>query len=407
MLFACALGALAFAAPAACRAADAAPQSASPSSADRVQPDDRGTLNLLPDTAALSGGASADTARGNIPYIGHWDAGSSARWVGKVADPGEYAIMVTYGCASEGAGATFSVTVNGQTVTAKTKATGRWGDFNSVTIGAVHIKEAGDVTVVLKPVKLKGDFLFTLRDIALKPSTDEQVKERMDLEATPTLLPRVGSAAAEPLDIDIDACDAPDLENWAANARVYAAKWYPIIAGRLKTAGFTPPRHFILRLNKNYKGVAATSGLTINFSVTYVKQHPRDVGMVAHEMTHVIQHYARYDPVWLVEGIADWARYYVVEPGSKQGRFNINRASYKQGYQAASAFLNWMELKYKKPMVETFNDDLRHDTFKMSLFKDMTGKDVDELWTDFKADTLAKTAPSPTSGQELIHGKGN
>ena len=73
-----------------------------------------------------------------------------------------------------------------------------------------------------------------------------------------------------------------------------------------------------------------------------------DYGMEIHEMSHVIQRYQQRE-FWVTEGIADYIRYYVVEPGSPQGRFDPATAHYKNGYQAASAFLNWMENKYGKP----------------------------------------------------------
>ena len=65
--------------------------------------------------------------------------------------------------------------------------------------------------------------------------------------------------------------------------------------------------------------------------------------MVAHELTHVIQHYRRGGPGWLVEGVADYVRYYVIEPGTRRGRFDPQRSDYKRGYQPAAGLLNWLE----------------------------------------------------------------
>lgn len=69
--------------------------------------------------------------------------------------------------------------------------------------------------------------------------------------------------------------------------------------------------------------------------------HPDDQGAIVHEMVHVVQQYrGRGNPGWLVEGIADYFRWFVYEPPSKQPHPDLSRASYRDSYRTTAAFLN-------------------------------------------------------------------
>jgi hypothetical protein len=85
---------------------------------------------------------------------------------------------------------------------------------------------------------------------------------------------------------------------------------------------------------KNMDGVAYTSNKTITIAADWVKKHPDDYGMVVHELTHVVQSYKRpgRGTGWLVEGIADYIRFFQYEPG-KIGPINARRARYDGSYR--------------------------------------------------------------------------
>ncbi len=186
--------------------------------------------------------------------------------------------------------------------------------------------------------------------------------------------------------VSIDTTQAPELNDWAIKAKAYAETWYPVIAARLASDGFTPPDHLTLLFTPDYKGVAMTRGTVVTISQKYVTDHPDDFGMVAHEITHVVQQYRiRNKAGWLVEGIADYVRYYVIEPGSPRARFDIKKSNWNSAYQPSAAFLNYVETTYPdKHVVSTLNEALRKGKYKDELFKTLTGKDPDELWNDFK-----------------------
>jgi hypothetical protein len=184
----------------------------------------------------------------------------------------------------------------------------------------------------------------------------------------------------------VDYGDAPETKEWGLKAAEYAIKRYPKLEEALASEGYTPPREFTL-LFKPVNGVAFTTGNVITINNDWIRRRPDDWGMVAHELVHVIQRYRRGEG-WITEGIADYLRYYVVEPESKQRAFNAQRQTYKNGYQPAAAFINWLETQ-KPGTVSKFNAALRERKYNNDFFKELTGGTPDEMWEKFK-ETLKK-----------------
>ena len=60
---------------------------------------------------------------------------------------------------------------------------------------------------------------------------------------------------------------------------------------------------------------------------------------------------------WLVEGIADYIRFYHYEPQTKL-TLNPRRASYKDGYRTTAMFLAWVEKNQEKGIVRKLNEAL-------------------------------------------------
>lgn len=186
----------------------------------------------------------------------------------------------------------------------------------------------------------------------------------------------------QPISALVDINDAPDLKEWATRAANFALKWYPEIDRQLASENFDAPRTFVL-VFRDGDGVAATSGHTITINAKFVRKHPDDIGMVAHELVHVIQKYPRGFG-WVTEGIADYIRYYVVEPDSKNARFNPDRQDYKGGYQPAAALLNWIEKTRGPGIVAKLNQALRNGKYDKDTFKTIVGDDAETMWGKFK-----------------------
>ncbi|WP_075162109.1 basic secretory protein-like protein [Chthonomonas calidirosea] len=193
------------------------------------------------------------------------------------------------------------------------------------------------------------------------------------------------------LHVSVDASEAPDLGPWLQQAKDLCEVWYPRIVKLLASPGFVPPDHVTLRF-RNMDGVAYTAGDVITISADYVRHHPDDLGMVIHELTHVVQSYPSSNAGWLVEGIADYVRFFFYEPKAPRPYINIEKATYHDAYRTTAAFLAWATSKYDKHLVQQLNQALREGKFDISLFQKYTGRDVDTLWNEFIADIKAGKA---------------
>src|SRR5262249_27645530 len=127
-----------------------------------------------------------------------------------------------------------------------------------------------------------------------------------------------------------------------------------------------------------------TSGDRIIGSVAYFKERPGDVGAMVHETVHVVQQYrSRNNPGWLGEGIADYVRFFKYEPG-KLGRLHPNRARVDGSYRVTAAFLAYLTEKYDKEIVRKLNKVMREGEYREAVFKQLTGKTVQELGEEWR-----------------------
>ena len=129
----------------------------------------------------------------------------------------------------------------------------------------------------------------------------------------------------------------------------------------------------------------AAGGGRITGSVKYFQAHPDDFGAMVHETVHVVQAYGgRGNPGWLVEGIADYIRFFKYEPG-KLGKINPDRARYNGSYRVSAAFLAYLTAKYDRDIVRKLNQLMREGEYRESAFKTLTGKTVQDLDKEWRA----------------------
>jgi hypothetical protein len=188
-----------------------------------------------------------------------------------------------------------------------------------------------------------------------------------------------------PVEFVVDCSDAPEMKEWAMKAARICERQYAMINKELQSDGFKPATVISLSLKTNYEGVAATSGNKIVGSVSYFKSHPEDFGAMVHETTHCVQAYrARNNPGWLVEGIADYIRFFKYEPG-QIGRINPGRARYDGSYRVTAAFLAYLTAEYDKDIVRKLNKVMREGEYKEEVFKLWTKKPLKELGEEWRA----------------------
>jgi hypothetical protein len=191
--------------------------------------------------------------------------------------------------------------------------------------------------------------------------------------------------------LTINTTDTPDLTDWANKTLApVLAEWYPKMIKMLPDDGFTPPAQVSITFKKSAAAIAYTTGHAVVGDERYFKVHLDDVGAIVHELVHVVQQYrSRNNPGWLVEGVADYIRWFNYEPANKRPRPNPAKAKYTDSYQVTAAFLDYVVKTHNKDLVAKLNVDMRNDKYTPDLWKTYTGKSVDELWDEYVA-TLKK-----------------
>lgn len=203
-------------------------------------------------------------------------------------------------------------------------------------------------------------------------------------------------AGAARYTIDIDYSEMPELKDWVeGKLRPTLEKWYPLIVVTLPSEGYTAPKQLSVTFKKDGNGVAGASGTRIECAGKWFKENLEGeaVGAVVHELVHVVQQYGgRRNPGWLVEGVADYIRWFKYEPVSQRPRPNPARAKYTDSYRVTGAFLEYVCAEHDHEFVVKINAAMREGRYSPELWKEYTGKSVDELWAAYMATLTGKTA---------------
>lgn len=215
-----------------------------------------------------------------------------------------------------------------------------------------------------------------------------------------------------------DTTDAPDLTAWATNQLMpIVLEWYPRIVKALPSDGFEPPVKVGIRF-KEMDGVAATAGARIDCAAQWFRDNlEREAkGAVVHELVHVVQQYgdrarknhsATPNPGWLVEGVADYLRWYKYEPNSRGADISASSlpgVRYNASYRPTANFLNWVSTTHDPEIVRKLNAAMREGRYSPNLWSESTGKTVQALEVEWKT-ALAKELGVPLDG--VIGAKNN
>jgi hypothetical protein len=206
----------------------------------------------------------------------------------------------------------------------------------------------------------------------------------------------------------IDSTAAPDLADWAdAELRPVVQAWYPKLVAMLPSDGFVAPTNLTLRFRNDMGGTPASAGGgRINMNSDWFRRElQREArGSVVHEMVHVVQNYGRArrtnpnatrTPGWLVEGIADYIRWFLYEPETKGAEItarNLDRARYDASYRITGNFLNWVTEHYDREIVRKLNGAAREGKYAEELWQEYTGKTLEELGTAWRQEQESRLA---------------
>ncbi len=128
---------------------------------------------------------------------------------------------------------------------------------------------------------------------------------------------------------------------------------------------------------------AITSGQNVCINAEWINENPDDIGLVIHEMVHVIQAYPQPEPWWITEGIADYIRYHRFEPSKPRRRIDPKTANWRDSYDTAAEFLAWIEKHCNTEIICKLNKAMRESAYKDELFETYTGKSLNALWCEF------------------------
>jgi hypothetical protein len=155
----------------------------------------------------------------------------------------------------------------------------------------------------------------------------------------------------------VDASDFPEGQAWGDAAKKLVEIWFPRVCELLATEDYRVPAEIKLVIKKEINVPAYASGGTITINGKWITQHPDDLGMAVHELVHVVQQYpnSRNKPGWLVEGIADYIRWWRYEPEyhAVRGRPRIDpeKSKYTDSYRTTGYFLAWASKKHHMGLV--------------------------------------------------------
>jgi hypothetical protein len=216
-------------------------------------------------------------------------------------------------------------------------------------------------------------------------------------------------------EITIDTSEASDLTDWAGEELAPVVReWYPKIVRMLPSEGYEAPNRVTIAFREGMNVPAAANGSRISCNSGWFRRNLKGEarGAVVHEMVHVVQQYGRARrnnpdatrmPGWLVEGIADYIRWFLYEPETKGAEItqrNISRARYDGNYRITGNFLNWVTEKYARDIVEKLNAAAREGRYHEILWKQSTGKTVEELGDEWKASHEKRLAAASTASRD-------
>ena len=121
-------------------------------------------------------------------------------------------------------------------------------------------------------------------------------------------------------------------------------------------------------------------------------------GAIVHEIAHLVQNYSSHrPPSWLLEGIADWVRWFNYEPREAQDAIRTAAAKsrvHNAGYRTTAAFLERVDKRHGRDFVRRLNAVCRAGEYNgAKTWTDLTGKTQEELAQEWRASMKPRETP--------------
>ena len=210
------------------------------------------------------------------------------------------------------------------------------------------------------------------------------------------------AGAAHAVEFRVDAAKLPEMAQWAEkNVRRPVEKWADNVVTLLDGKDATWTNGVVeLVLETGEGGNVAPAwacGGKIFLNMKWATSCPQEAaGACVHEFAHVVQDYGPRDgraipyantPGWLVEGIADWVRWFNYEgkAGAKRANGNAMRnPKYDGAYNLTASFLDYVARKCKRDVIVKLNKTCREGKYDEGVWKTLTGKDLGTLDMEWK-----------------------
>lgn len=122
------------------------------------------------DGAAAWAAVPEPTRYATITSVVNWrNPDETVAWDLRATKAGRYELAVTYAAGPEAAGSRASVSVGGQDFPLAVEPSGNWYEYKTVVLGTVEIARPGKANVVVKPVRIAGEWLMSLKNVTLTP----------------------------------------------------------------------------------------------------------------------------------------------------------------------------------------------------------------------------------------------
>lgn len=197
----------------------------------------------------------------------------------------------------------------------------------------------------------------------------------------------VHGADQPPFSVRMQQATSPEAQRlaWMNRGRVILGEWAPRI--RILLGDNSPDAGLHLVLESGHMDrpacVVREKGKkpVMKVSADWITRNPAGKGLLVHELTHVIQDYPApaqdaSKPSWIVEGIADWIRFFNFE--KPVGIPTPTPGCHLNGYREAADFLNWANKRYPG-LIRSLHLRLKKGTYNDDCFQELTGKPLDIL----------------------------
>ncbi len=270
-----------------------------------------------------------------------------------------------------------------------------------ITLTASHAKPYRYLLFVVQNTEPSDRFSHTFYSEIDVISGEESTLQRIK---APPIREQHFATSDELYRFTIDTTQAEELEEWTeGELQPVIREWYPRIVQLLPSKDFKAPQQVRLRYlpDSEMRGVPAyASGTTISLNIEWMRGQLKGEarGAVVHELVHVVQQYSgrrrgragSVTPGWLVEGIPDYIRWFLYEPGTGGAKLSAERrqaAQHNASYRVSANFLDYVIRSHptNPSILEQLNAAAREGRYTSELWQQLTGKTEQELANDWRS----------------------